>query len=258
MSLELIVFFAIGFLSWFLGSVAAGGAGLIFFIGASFFLPLSSIPIILAVVGSISGVYRLYLYRASINFDIAKWLLGGTVPGTIIGTNVFASLLQESQIYIIELILAIILVSSGLYGLFKSGIAKFNARNIYFLPFSFITSIISSIIGVGSPLINVLFQKTELSPVEIVGTKSFSNFILQFSKLILYAIVLDYETVAKSASSLALSDFLTILAIASMGAIAGSYYSRKYLDRLDVKKFNWIINTSLIIFGFYFLMQSIM
>ncbi len=253
---ELFIFFVIGFLAWFLGSVAAGGAGLVFMVASSFLIPLPIIPIILACAGSLSGAYRFILYRSFIQFDIAKWLLVGTVLGTILGTHIFASVVHEGQIYILESILAFVLMLSGIYGLCKPNSRQFQVQNIYFLPFSLFTAILSSIIGVGSPLINILFQRTDLKPVEIFGTKSFSNFILQLSKLMLYAYVLSYETVAAMAAPLGLHDVAGVLVFSSVGALAGSFFGKRYLDRLDIREFDWIINVSLIVFGGYFLVRS--
>ncbi len=243
--------------AWFFGSVAAGGAALIFIIAGSFFLPLPLIPILLSVIGTVSGVYRVFLYYPSINFSVAKWLVAGTLIGAFAGAKIFSSLIGEQYGHIIEMVLSVVLFISGGYGLFSARILKFPVRHSYFFFCSLFTSVLSGITGAGGIIINILFQRTSMTPKEIVGTKSFGNFILQFAKLVAYVVVVDRSDVLKLVPDRTEFEIGGLVMCGIVGSILGSYLGKRYLDQIDGQKFDQIMNVAFILFGVCFFLKSL-
>lgn len=255
--LDYLIIGLLSVFAWFFGSVAAGGAALIFIIVGSFFLPLPLIPILLSIIGSVSGAYRVFLYYSSINFSVAKWLVAGTLIGAFVGAQIFSSLIGQQYDHIIEMILSIVLFISGGYGLFSAKISKFAVRHSYYFLCSLVTSVLSSITGAGGIIINILFQRTPMSPKEIVGTKSFGNFTLQFAKLVFYGVAVDRVDILKLVPDMTGFGIGGLIFCGTIGSIIGSYLGKRYLDHIDTEKFDQIMNAAFILFGICFFLKSI-
>jgi len=250
----LLLLLLIGFLSWFLGTVSAGGAGLIFLFLASFVLPIEALPIILGFAGTIAGSYRAFIYRHEVNWKILYWLLPGTVAGSLIGASLFATLVTKEATEILSAAMGVILIVSGLTGLLRKEEISFRALTWYFFPFGLLTALVSGLIGAASPIINILFQKFPLTPNQMVGTKAFGIFVLQASKSVIYALFLLFEGSGQvQIDGFNLEYFLLLSVMTAIGASGGVYFGKRLLSEIDPARFKLFINLALVLFGIYFL-----
>lgn len=248
--------FFLGFFSFFLGSVAAGGAGLVFLAIGVLFLPLSLLPVLLSVTGTASGAYRTILYRHDMNWKILGWLLPGTLAGGVLGASVFSSLVTTSAAHWLQGGMGALLVFSGASGLTNVRLFNLPPKRFWFLPLGFVTSFISGLLGASSPIINALFQKFPLSPVQVVGTKSFNIFALQLFKTITYAFF--FMTSASGVWQESAFSYIAFLSVFSgLGAIGGSYVGKQVLTQMKTNHFNMILNVCLVLSGFHFLFQAV-
>lgn len=258
-SMSYLILFIIGFTSWFIGTIAAGGAGLIFIVVATFVLPISVIPIIVGFTGTIAGFYRALIYRNDVDWPILKWLLPGTVIGSLAGASLFASVVSAEDTEFLKVILGFVLILSGLVGAFKEDLANFKGRKWYFLPFGLATSILSGLIGASSPVVNILFQKFPLTPNQIVGTKAINIFVLQITKSIVYAVFLMMGTTGEMMSGTdSLGDYLVLGIVTAVGASIGVNLGKKVLSNIDEKLFKKVMNLMLVVFGLRFLIGALL
>jgi len=250
----LLLLLSIGFLSWFLGTISAGGAGLIFLFLASFIVPIEALPIILGFAGTIAGSYRAFIYRYDVNWKILYWLLPGTIAGSLIGASLFATLVTKDATEILQAVMGVILIVSGLIGLLRKETTSFRASTWLFLPFGLLTALVSGLIGAASPIINILFQKFPLTPNQMVGTKAFGVFVLQVSKSVIYALFLLSEGAGQVLNDEAnLERFLLLSVMTAIGASGGVYFGKRLLSEIDPARFRLFINLALVVFGIYFL-----
>ncbi len=255
--LTLIAMFLIGLISWFVATVTAGGAGLIFLVAASTVLPLPIVTMILGFAGTVAGFYRAWIYRKHVSWSILKWLIPGTLIGAAIGSLLFGSLVGKENIKALELFLAVLLILSGFLGFFKIKTLNLKAKEYLFLPMGIFTSFLSGLIGASSPIINALFQKFKMKPNQVMGTKSLNIFILQLAKTIIYMFsVLIAGKAILDDKTLSLESFVLLGSITAIGSSLGVYAGKHVLDKIDEEFFNKILNLMMFFYGIYLLAKN--
>jgi uncharacterized protein len=251
-----MLLFIAAFISWLIGTAAAGGAAIIFLLILSLFLPLSVVPILVGFVGTVAGLYRTWLYRGHIYWPILKWLLPATVLGAFVGASIFSLLLGQKALEILQLILGLVLIFSGVMGLLKKSKQALDAKAWLFFPFGFMMAVVSGVIGGSPPLINALYQRFSLAPNQVVGTKSINLLTLQASKSLAYIflIFLSARThMSMSPHLYSLKKFVLLAIVAGIGAAIGIYLGKQLLERINEKIFKQLMNVMLLLFGIYFL-----
>ena len=249
--------FISAFIAYTIGTTTAGGAAIIFLLLLTWVLPLSVIPIVIGFVGTFAGVYRSFTFRRDIYWPILKWLLPGTILGSILGASIFSLLITQSGEHFLELLLALLLILCGSMGLLNKKKSSAKKASIWlFLPGGFIIATISGVIGGAPPIINTLYQRFSITPKTIVGTKSINLFVLQLTKSLVYAAFIGMhfsDKIHGAAATANLQKLVLFSLIASVGAAIGISLGRYFLGKLNGHAFRLIINAMLILFGCYFL-----
>jgi len=239
------------FTAYTIGTTTAGGSAIIFLLMLSWILPITFIPIVIAFVGTFAGLYRTFSFRKNIYWPILKWLLPGTILGSAIGASIFTALITKNGEHVLELVLALLLMVCGCIGL-ASRRPAYNQNNIWlFLPGGFILALISGIIGGAPPIINSLYQRFNISPQQIVGTKSINLLVLQLTKIIVYSFFISTHA-SKLLYGHSLYTLILFSLVASIGACFGITLGWHLLDKLNNNHFKYLINIMLILFGCYF------
>jgi len=253
--------FISAFVSWLIGTVTAGGAAIIFLLILSLFLPMTIVPILIGFVGTFAGIYRAAVFRKHVYWPILKWLLPGTIIGSCLGAVIFALLITQRELMLLEFLLSFVLLSSGIIGLINISSTALSTKTWLFLPSGFLISTLSGIIGGAPPVVNALYQRFPLTPSQLVGTKSINLFILQFTKSIIYIIFIFiyHKAYTHTFSNIkSLQDFICLSLLAGLGAAFGISLGRRILIKIDSDLFKRIMNVMLIIFGIYFFTLSLM
>lgn len=246
-----------GFFAWLIGTTAAGGAAILFIIIASFFLPLSTLPIIVSFAGTLAGCYRVIIFRHDINWRIIKWLLPGTILGAIIGASLFATIVSKNNIHWLEILVGLVSLASGSISFLKKEISHFNAETWYFMPFGFVTATLSGLIGASSPVINILLRKFALTPIQLVATRSFFLYVQQITKTITYIIFLSLGL--RHMALFGKIDFQHMVAfsiVVAIGASLGIYFGKRLLHNINEKLFKFLVNLVLILIGLRFVFSG--
>lgn len=255
-------YFLIALFSWCLGTLSAGGGAIIFMFIISFFTPIALIPILVSFVGVFAGICRIIIFKKDVCYSILKWILPGTLLGAVCGSFILIIIANSKDIKVLEILLAIFLFFTGLINIVKKLQRKRSKKYLepdmewLFLPFSFITSLISGIIGGVPPIINTLYRKFSLSPTQIVGTKSVNLITLQATKSICYLLFLTVFNLhiqlqfTKKIPNM--KELIILAAISGLGAIFGILIGKKFLATLKNDTFNTIMDIMFIALGCYF------
>lgn len=246
--------FVLSFAAYGIGTATAGGSSIIFLLLLTWVLPVSEIPIVIAFVGSFAGIYRAYSFRHEVFSPILRWLLPGTILGAIIGATVFSIFLTKNGEYIIKLLLACLLVLSGAAGFVNGASRKRKTACWIFLPCGFLIAIISSIIGGAPPIVNALYQRFELPPAQLIGTKSVNLFVLQLTKSVIYVLFIGIQYGGRPHGLRAhtLHELVIFSLVGSIGAGLAISLGKRLLEKFSAGTFNLLINLMLILFGIYF------
>jgi uncharacterized protein len=222
-----LLIFLTGFLSWSFSVLAAGGAGLIFIALSSFILPMSLVAPVLSIAGAIAGVHRCIIYRRYISWEISQWMIPGTVLGAFVGSYFF---LIANQTFL-ELIVGFFLLITPLSYYKNLSLIRVPPRIEYFLPLSFLTSLVSATVGAAGPLTNGYYLKCRIPKNEIIGTKAFGILILQLVKTASYTSFSEnYDT------------YVTLGIVAGGGGVVGNSVGKKLLIKLKDEIFEHFVN----------------
>lgn len=247
-----IIFFLAGLLSWFVATVTAGGAGVIYLALVSAFVSVPLATVTLGIAGVLTGAYRAWIYRNDCNQEILRWLLPGTIFGSILGASLFGVIIASQQLNAIQGLLAFFLIGSGISGLCNFKVYGKNPRIFLFFPMGLFTGFVSGLVGAAGPMINGLFQSFDLKPQQIVGTKSLNIFAQQGLKSLIYILGLSLSgQEAVLDASLATKDVVVFSIIAAVGGTIGVYAARKTLGKIHNEFFNTMLNIMMVCYGLH-------
>jgi uncharacterized membrane protein YfcA len=248
----LVTLFFIGFASWLVATLTAGGAGVIYLALASFSLSVPVATVTLGIAGGITGAYRVWIYRHDFSRKILPRLLPGTIIGAVAGSSLFGIMIASEHLKTLQIFLAIFLMSSGVSGLFKLKPYGENPKLLLFFPMGMFTGFISGLIGAAGPMMNGLFQAFDLKPQQIVGTKSLNIFIQQMVKAVVYTITIllsGHESLMQA--GLDLKTIFLFSCDAAAGGAIGVYVGRTILGRTRSEVFNTVLNAAMVLYGLH-------
>jgi uncharacterized membrane protein YfcA len=248
--MALITLFCIGFVSWLVATLTAGGAGIIYLALASLFLSVPLSTVTLGIAGGITGAYRVWIYRHDLSLKILSWLLPGTIIGAIAGSTLFGLMIASEHLKVLQILLALFLIVSGVSGLLKMKLYGKDPQLFWFLPMGIFIGFISGLIGAAGPMMNGLFQAFNLKPQEIVGTKSLNIFIQQVLKAAVYILIIllsKHELLMQA--GLDLKTVFLYSCDAAAGGALGVYLGRKILGRTRSEVFNVVLNIAMVFYG---------
>jgi len=248
--MTILALFFIGLGSWFVATLTAGGAGVIYLALASLCVSIPLATVTLGIAGFLTGAYRAWIYRNDFSRDILYWLLPGTIFGAIAGSSLFGVIIASQQLATIQLLLAAFLISSGMLGLFKLKTYGESPKLFLFFPMGLFTGFISGLIGAAGPMMNGLFQAFPLKPQQIVGTKSVNIFIQQMMKAVVYILtILLSGHEAMIGADLEIKTIILFSCVAAVGGAVGVYIGRKVLGRTRSDVFNVVLNIMMVLYG---------
>lgn len=224
----------------FLASVLSGVAG---FGGAMIFLPVlvyaygvrASVPI-LTVSVLLGNLSRVYFNRRELNLRIFALFSLGSVPFAVLGSLVYVSLPGPW----IKKAIGLFLVSSVAYQRLRRPL---QLRNPWiFAPLGAVSGFLSAILGGIGPLSAPFFLAYGLSKEAFVGTESLCAAGMHLVKTVCYR---KLEVLATPELNAGLAFGLVMS--------AGSYVSRKILERLPRETFLLLVESLLVLIGLYML-----
>lgn len=219
----LLICFILGFIAWFISTIAAGGA-------ATLLMPIlaysdwayATAPII-TLAAIVANPTRAITFRKHIHWPIAKRLILGSVIGAFIGASLFVQL----PVFRVKLLIAIFLISTIFQYRFGRKAISFDLPHWLLTPISAIVAFVSGLIGGSGPVLNTFLLNAGLQKEQLIATKAINSLIMQIAKLLTYGIigVISFE--------------IGTLGIAiGLGGAASIFLAKHYLARIDHQRFH--------------------
>ena len=219
LDLILVVILAATFATAFLSSIFVM-LGVLILMGILIsFLPVGPAMVLHGLIQTTSNGYRAWLNRADINWKIVLTLLIGTSISLII---LFFIAFQPSQILVI--------FALGLLPFIAWAVPKELSLDVTKPPIGVLAGGVvvgtNLIAGVGGPLLDIFFQRVEMTRHQVVATKAVAQTIGHISKIIFFGGLLVSFNTENWPN-------LTFLIFAIILSVIGTTLGKKVLDIID-------------------------
>ena len=219
LDLILVVILAATFATAFLSSIFGMLGGLILMGILISFLPVGPAMVLHGLIQTTSNGYRAWLNRADINWKIVLTLLIGSFISLII---LFFIAFQPSQILVI--------FALGLLPFIAWAVPKELSLDVTKPPIGVLAGGVvvgtNLIAGVGGPLLDIFFQRVEMTRHQVVATKAVAQTIGHISKIIFFGGLLVSFNTENWPN-------LTFLIFAIILSVIGTTLGKKVLDIID-------------------------
>ena len=219
LDLILVVILAATFATAFLSSIFGMLGGLILMGILISFLPVGPAMVLHGLIQTTSNGYRAWLNRADINWKIVLTLLIGSSISLII---LFFIAFQPSQILVI--------FALGLLPFIAWAVPKELSLDVTKPPIGVLAGGVvvgtNLIAGVGGPLLDIFFQRVEMTRHQVVATKAVAQTIGHISKIIFFGGLLVSFNTENWPN-------LTFLVFAIILSVIGTTLGKKVLDIID-------------------------
>jgi uncharacterized protein len=178
-----LALFAIGFASWTISTMSAGGGSVLFMAAIAPLLRGHAIAPVITVASAVAGPARAILFWRFIAWSVVRWYLPGATAGAILGGWVLTRVSGP----LIQLAAGVFLVSTLWQYRLGSRARSFRMRLPWFLPVSFVTGSVSAILGASGLLANPFYLNFGLTKETLLATRAVNSLAIQFIKLASYS-----------------------------------------------------------------------
>jgi len=211
-----------GVIAWMISTVAAGGAAMLLIPILGLTLHSQSVAPVITVASLMANPSRTFVFWQHIYWPAVRWLLPGSLIGAVAGAVAFTQVPAE----LLQLMLGIFLISTIWQYRFGKRKKSFPMPLLGFLPLGFIVAFISGLIGGTGPVMNPFFLNHGMEKEQLVATKAINSLALQGTKLLSY--------VSLGVISLEMGIQGVII---GLGGIAGVFWARHHLQKIDDERF---------------------
>ncbi len=237
-----ISLFVCGCVAWFISTILAGGAATLLIPIVSFLIGAQLVAPVLSIAALLANPSRTLLFRHEIDWQVARYL----IPGTVIGAVMGAWSLTSADIEVIQLVLGIFLIIYVAHELLEIKRISFKLPLPAFFPLGAAVAFLSGLVGATGPVYNPFLLSYGLVKEQLVATKAINSLILQLTKIISYG----------SFGLLTLEVGLYGGAI-GLGAITGVILGRKQLLKINVEQFKRYALLFMLISGIIMVIKAI-
>ncbi len=241
--MSFIALFVLGLLCWLFSTVSAGGAATIVLPILGFAAGVDIAVPVVAFAALMANPSRAWMFRRYIDWQVARWLIPGSLLGAILGAYSFSLLSPEW----LQALLGVFLISTVFQ--FRAGKSqrRFNVRPSTFLPIGALVSFSSGVVGGSGPVLNPFFLNYGTEKEALVATKAVNSLVMQLAKLTVYA---SMGVITQQVSSFGLA--------LGLGAIVGTFLGKKHLLNIDAQRFKVYTLVIMQIAGFSLLVKAFM
>lgn len=183
---------------------------------------------------------RIILFWKNINWKIVKAYLPLAGIGAFLGAWLFSSFKSD----LLQLLVALFLVSTAWQFKFGKEKRSFPMRLGWFGPIGFVIAFISSLIGATGSLLNPFYLNYGSSKEELVATKAANSFFIAIIQLPTYAFFGALEGNMWSFG----------LAI-GLGAGIGNFIGKRWLKRISDLRFRQLLVITMVVIGVMWLVK---
>ncbi len=197
-----------------------------------------AIPV-LTVAQLIGNASRVWFNRHELSYPVIGWFSLGGIPTAALGGYLFAS----APLPALTRLLGGFLLLMVVWRLTKRTVPRISTRSFTLL--GGVSSLISALVGSVGPLMAPFFLAHGLMRGAYIGTEAACTVVMHVTKLIAY----------HRFSLLSGDNTLFGLALGSV-MIFGSFAGKRILDRVSERLFVRLIEVTLTVMGFYFLLHG--
>jgi len=236
----LLVLFLLGVLSFSLSTISGGGGGLMQIPILNLLIGTSQTAPVINLGALISRPSRIIIYWKHIVWKVF-WFY---VPSAIAGAIIAAWFFTKVNIYWIQIVVALFLISTFFQYRFGKKERSFKVELWYFIPLGFIISIIGTFTGGMGPVLNPFLLNAGIDKEALVGTKASQSFFLGIAQVSSYT----YFGL--------LNNELWIYGITlGLGATIGNLIGKRLLKNMSKISFRkWVVSI-MVISGFVLLIK---
>ena len=181
-----LALFCAGFLSWAISTLAAGGGSLLIVAAISFIIGGQMIAPVITLTSLMASPARMILLWDQIDWRLVRWYRPGAASGAASGAAVGGWAFSRAGAQWIELALALFLLSTLWQYRFGERERSFTMRLPWFVPVSFISGLISAMVGASGLLANPFYLNYGLVKEAMLATRAVNSLAIQVVKLISY------------------------------------------------------------------------
>ena len=217
-----IALFILGLLCWLFSTISAGGAATLVLPILGFTAGVEIAVPSVACAALMANPSRAWMFRSYIDWQLARWLIPGSLFGAVLGAYSF-SLLSPRYL---QALLGLFLISTAFQLRIGQSKRRFKVRPAAFLPIGLLVSFSSGIVGGSGPVLNPFFLNYGTKKEALVATKAINSLLMQFAKLTVYA---GTGLITQQVSSLGIA--------LGLGAIVGTLLGKKHLLNINPQRF---------------------
>jgi uncharacterized membrane protein YfcA len=217
-----LALFVVGFVSWTISTMSAGGGSLLFMAAIAPLLRGHAIAPVITLASSIASPARAILFWHSIEWTVVRWYLPGATVGAILGGWVLSQISGR----LVQVGVGLFLISTLWQYRLGNRAQSFRMRLPWFLPVSFISGSVSAILGAGGLLANPFYLNYGLTKERMLATRAVNSLAIQVVKIGAYLLfgILNWHLARHGVS-------------AGAGAALAVWLTRRWLRQLDQRYF---------------------
>jgi uncharacterized protein len=227
--------------SWFISTLAGGGAPLILIPVIGSLLGSAAVPPVITVGMLLGHCQRLFLYWRSVSWQLMWWYL----PGAIFGAGLGAFVFTHAKLEWVSILLALFLIISIASYAPDREKPLFKVRLWYFLPAGFIFAFLSGLIGSTGPMLNPFYLNYGLNKEETIATKSAQLLIVHIVKIIAY-----------TKFGVLTLPYLGYGLLIGLAAFPGNWLGQIALERVSEQRFRQLLTSFVALSGILILWQQ--
>ncbi len=220
--MSFILLFTCGVIAWCFSTIVAGGAATILMPIISLWLGANLTAPVISIAALLANPSRVYIFRNDIDWQVIRYMLPGSILGSICG----AWSISQIDATVIQFIIGSFLILYVVQQFYFTERLNFRVVLPIFFPVGFIISYLSGLIGATGPAHNPFLVNYGLIKEKMIATKSLNSLIMQLTKLISYG---SFGILTMQIGYYGLS--------LGLGAILGVIIAKSYLCRLDALQF---------------------
>jgi len=236
-----LALFAAGFLSWAISTLAAGGGSLLIVAAVAYVVAAQMVAPVVTVTSLMASPARIVLFWDRINWDVVRWYLPGAACGAILGGWGFSRIGAQW----IQITLAVFLLSTIWQYRLGERERSFSMRLPWFVPVSFVSGLISAVVGASGLLANPFYLNYGLVKEEMLATRAVNSLAIQVTKLASYWVfgVLSWPVLRHGLA-------------AGLGAVAAIWLANHWLNLLSSYRFRQLAVLVMVVGGLMILWQQ--